>query len=202
MTQGWMVDLQRFGILPEAHLYSRQWRGVRDVLRQRSRWVRERTRALLSLQSRYARCRGWNLGKSDLFSGPLPDLGDAEQNWAAGSQVRIIRSLNEEIEILEKRVYKRLALEEECHRRLMEIPGIGPVLASTIVLETGDLSRFRRVGKYASYARVVKSGQWTNHRKKGPGNRRSGNRYLDFSIVISLRNSPETLNWSGDPEGS
>ena len=36
---GWMAALQRLGILPQSHMYGRQWRGLRDLLRQRSRWV-------------------------------------------------------------------------------------------------------------------------------------------------------------------
>ena len=180
---GRLAQLQRLGILPRGHLYNRQWRGVRDVLRQRSRWVEEKTRVLLSLQGRYARCLGLNLGKSALLSGKLPDLGDADQSLAARSQVQVIRALQEQIRELEERVRERLTVGNPLlYRRLTAIDGIGPVLASTIVLESGDLSRFPRVGNYAGYARVVESGRWSNDKKKGAGNRRSGNRYLGWAF--------------------
>ena len=160
---GWMAELQRLGILPTSHLYSRQRRGLRDVLRQRSRWVRQKTQSLLSLQSRYARCLGLQLSKSDLLGGRLPDLRDEDQNLAAWSQVQIIQALQAQIRILEERVSGQLSMDGPLYGRLTAIDGIGPVLASTITLETGDLGRFGRAGKYASYARVVNSGKWSNH---------------------------------------
>ena len=179
---GWIAELQRLGILPCSHLYSRRWRGVRDVLRQRSRFVQQKTSVLLSLQSRFARCLGHNLSKSDLLRGPLLDLRDEDQNLAALTQVNLIRSLHEQIQLLEDRVRWKLEMEAPSYRRLIATDGIGPVLAATIALETGDLSRFRRVGKYASYARVVQTGRWSNFKKKGKGNRRCGNRYLGWAF--------------------
>lgn len=178
---GWMAELQRLGILPQSHLYGRKWRGVRDLLRQRSRWVREKIRVLLSLQSRYARCLGLNLSKYDLLTESLPELGDPHQQLAAESQIRILRCLVQEIQQLEERVKGQLRKDDPNYSLLTAVNGIGPVLASTILLETGDLSRFRRVGRYASYARVVRSGRWTNHKKKGQGNRRCGNQYLGWA---------------------
>ena len=136
---------------------------------------------LLSLQSRYARCQGVNLSQSDLLFRELPALGDVDQELAAQSQVRILRSLMEEIDQIEQRVEGQLQLGDVAYDRLKQVHGIGPVLASTIVLETGDLSRFRRMGEYASYARVVQSGRWNNFRKKGKGNRRCGNKYLGWA---------------------
>ncbi|NIV33215.1 MAG: IS110 family transposase [Anaerolineae bacterium] len=179
---GWIAELQRLGILPTAHLYSRQRRGLRDVLRQRSRFVQLKTSLLLSLQSRYARWLGQRVCKSQLLAGDVPDLGDEHENLAAHSQLDVLSHLTEQIQWLEDRVSQQLHLEDPSYRRLVHIQGIGPVLASTIVLETGDLSRFPRVGKYASYARVVNSTRWTNFKKKGDGNRRCGNRYLGWAF--------------------
>ena len=192
---GWMAELLRLGILPRSHRYRRRWRGVRDVLRQRSCFVQDKTRLLLSLQSRYARCLGVSISKSALLGGELPDLGDPDQNLAAWTQWQQIRSLLEQIQLLEQRVKDRLQPESPRYGRLIEIHGIGPILASTIALETGDLGRFRRVGKYASYARVVPSGSWTNYRQKGPGNRRCGNRYLGWAF----HEAAHCMNCCGGP---
>ena len=94
-----------------------------------------------------------NLSKSNVLTGSLPQIGDEDQDLAAWSQVRMTRSLSEQIQ----------------------------VLASTICLESGDLSRFTRVGRSASYARVVKADKITNRKSKGKGNRRSGNAYLEWA---------------------
>jgi transposase len=53
---------------------------------------------------------------------------------------------------------------------LQTIPGIGNILALTIMLEVGDIDRFLTVGDYSSYCRCVKSERFSNGKKKGNGN--------------------------------
>jgi transposase len=177
---GFMAELLRLGILPTGHLYARQQRGLRDLLRQRSRWVLQKRQILQSVQSRFARCLGLNLSGSQLQHGGFPEIGDEDQDLAVCSQLEMIRHLSEQIRLLEERVENRL-LPSPHFRALTAIPGIGRVLASTICLESGDLSRFTRVGDYASYARVVQADRITNNRRKGKGNRRCGNAYLGWA---------------------
>ena len=63
------------------------------------------------------------------------------------------------------------------------LPGVGRVLALTISLETGDISRFAKVGHYSSYCRKVPS-QWvSNDKRKGKGNTKNGNRYLAWELA-------------------
>ena len=61
--------------------------------------------------------------------------------------------------------------------------GIGKILALTIMLETGDIVRFKKVGNYASYCRSVSSKRTSNNKKKGEGNRKNGNKYLAWAYV-------------------
>lgn len=58
---------------------------------------------------------------------------------------------------------------------------IGPILAQTILLETGDIRRFPSVGDYASYCRLVDSEKVSNGKRKGKGNVKSGNKYLSWA---------------------
>jgi transposase len=51
----------------------------------------------------------------------------------------------------------------------------------TILYETGDIHRFKKVGNYASYCRCVKTDRLSNGRRKGQGNRKNGNRYLSWA---------------------
>jgi len=55
--------------------------------------------------------------------------------------------------------------------------GVGPVLGTTIALETGTIGRFPGPGSYASYARRVKSEKISNGKRKGQGNKKNGNKY-------------------------
>ena len=89
-------------------------------------------------------------------------------------------SKDELIEAVESRVYEHLK-PTAADRLLNSVIGVGPVLSATIQLETGPIERFGRVGQYSSYCRLVKSERRSNDKKKGEGNRKSGNRYLSWA---------------------
>jgi transposase len=63
------------------------------------------------------------------------------------------------------------------------VPGIGDTLATTIVLETGSISRFTQVGNFSSYCRCLDSLRESNSRKKGEGKTRCSNKYLAWAFV-------------------
>jgi len=67
--------------------------------------------------------------------------------------------------------------------KLKTITGVGDILALTIALETGTISRFPKVGNYASYCRCVSSQRLSNGKKKGQNNRKNGNKYLGWAFV-------------------
>jgi transposase len=62
--------------------------------------------------------------------------------------------LKHQIKTLEQTVQKRLH-HTPSYAQLLTVAGIGPILAQTIALETGAISRFPNVGHYASYCRWV-----------------------------------------------
>jgi transposase len=68
-------------------------------------------------------------------------------------------------------------------RWLKTIPGVGPVLGMTILLETGNIHRFPDAGHFASYCRCVKSEKLSNGKRKGAGNRKNGNKYLSWAFL-------------------
>jgi len=63
------------------------------------------------------------------------------------------------------------------------VSGIGEILGLTIMLESGDMSRFPKVGNFSSYCRCVKSERFSNAKKKGEGNRKNGNKYLAWAFI-------------------
>jgi transposase len=77
---------------------------------------------------------------------------------------------------------------------MLRVPGIDPILALPIMLETGDINRFSCVGSYASYCRCVDSRRMSNYKKKGQGNAKNGNKYLASAYVevanFAIRLSP------------
>jgi transposase len=82
---------------------------------------------------------------------------------------------------IEAVVEKKLELREPYDRLLTE-PGIGKILVLTVMLETGPISRFAKAGNYVSYCRKVSSKWISNEKKKGKGNKKSGNKYLAWAF--------------------
>ena len=94
----------------------------------------------------------------------------------------MLRCADEQIDILEKTVLERVKLKPE-FKLLKTVSGIGHILALTIMLETGDITRFLSVGNYASYCRCVGSKKISNGKKKGSGNTKNGNKHLSWAFV-------------------
>ena len=59
--------------------------------------------------------------------------------------------------------------------RLRSIPGVGKVLALTILYEVGDIRRFDDAGQFLSYARLVRPAKESAGKRVGPSNRKMGN---------------------------
>jgi transposase len=106
----------------------------------------------------------------------------ADVALAMKSNVAIISVLNTRIGLLEKRLLAGTKSLPE-YVLLKTIPGIGGVLAIVILLEAGDITRFAKVGNFASYARCVSSARYSNGKKKGQGNTKNGNAYLVWAFI-------------------
>ena len=182
----WLAHILRLNILSEGYIYPKEQRAVRDLLRRRLRFVRHRTSTILSLQSMIARNRGFTMAGSVIKTFDnwfVRDLFDSPQLvFAAKNDVAEIQILNEVIKNIEREVKSQIKLSKE-FQMLLTIPGIGDILAMTIMLEVGDIGRFNKAGNYCSYCRCVKSQRLSNGKKKGENNRKNGNRYLAWAYV-------------------
>jgi transposase len=182
----WLAHLLRLGVLPEGHIYPRADRPVRDLLRKRSQMVRQRTSNLLSIQNLVMRNTGSSLNAKRVkgLDGQQVDelLADSDLGLAVKANLSVMLSADEQTEILERTIMERVKLRPQ-FSFLKTVPGIGEILALTIMLETGDIRRFPSVGNYASYCRCVGSQKISNGKKKGKGNTKNGNRYLAWAFV-------------------
>jgi transposase len=135
-----------------------------------------------------------------LEAGQLRELLGGEELVMEAAQIcfRHIGFLDEQIRAVEQAVEGRVKLQP-AYERLLGVPGIGRILAMTIMLETGPIERFAGPGNYASYCRAVKAEHRSNEQKKRAGNTRSGNRYLGWAYVeaanFAVRHSPELRAW-------
>ena len=182
----YLAHLLRLGILRTAHIYPKEQRATRDLARKRMQLVRSRTQHILAVENIVARETALPIKsnqvkrlteKEVLALGLRPDVDLAVQ-----SNVAVIQTLNQQIDKLETRLRERV--DQSCEYQLLtSAPGIGQVLATTILLETGAIERFREVGHFASYARCVDSVRLSNGKKKGEGNTKNGNVYLAWAFV-------------------
>jgi transposase len=193
----WLAHMLRLHILPEGYIYPKEERPVRDLLRRRLLFVKHRTSHILSLQSMVSRNLGTQMAANAikrLDQGAAETLFDSPHLvLAAQNNIAVIHFLTERIKLIEKAVKSQLTLREE-FKYLLTVPGIGDILALTIMAEVGGIARFPRVGDYSSYCRCVKSERLSNGKKKDENNRKNGNRYLSWAYVeaanFAIRFSP------------
>jgi len=178
----WLAHLMRLGLLKTGYIYPREHRAIRDVLRRRMQLVRTASRQLICAQSQIWRSTGIRISCQQLKK---PDfvvtLPDAATRQATDSHLQVYRAIRLEIERLERLVMEDVKAKPP-FRVITSMTGVGPILGTTILLETGDIGRFKQVGHYASYCRCVKSEKTSNGKKKGEGNAKSGNKYLSWAF--------------------
>jgi transposase len=182
----WLAQMLRLEILPEGYIYPKEERPIRDLLRKRRHLVKLRTSLLISLQNIISRNCGIQfranevkLLKEDRVS-PLLE-GNEDLALAAKASKETIDQLTRQIYRIETSIVQRVELKES-YRYLLTLPGVGKILALTIMLETGPIARFAQVGDYASYCRKVPSRWTSNEKTKGKGNQKNGNKYLAWAF--------------------
>jgi transposase len=183
---GHLAQLLRLGILPTGYICPPRQRAVRDLARKRLQLIRSRTAHILAVENIVARQTGGRMNAQAvkrLDLDELRKLGQLEEvRLALSANVAVIQTLTAQINKLEARLRSEVAPRAE-FKFLTTAPGIGEILAATIMLETGTVERFAAVGNFASYARCVASKRVSNGRKKGEGNVKNGNRYLAWAFI-------------------
>ncbi len=182
----WLAHLLRLGILPEGYIYPKELRPIRDMLRRRAMFVKQRTTQILSLQSMIARNRGLDFSGSSVSKFKKEFIQEVlecpDKVSIAWRQLQTIRFLSKQILGIESEVESKIKLKP-AYQKLLTIPGVGKILAMTIMTEVGDINRFKKVGQYSSYCRCVNARCVSNGKRKKDNNRKNGNRYLAWAYV-------------------
>jgi transposase len=198
----WLSEMLRLNILPEGYIYPKEERGVRDLLRKRMLLVRHRTALVLSIQGMISNNTGRQLSRTESQDLNLETiellLGETHHGLAAKGLQSVVEKFNEEIKKIETEVLKQVNLKPQ-FKKLLDVPGIGKILGIVIMLETGDINRFKSVGNYSSYCRCVSASHFSNGKKKSEGNKKNGNKYLSWAYVEAThymcRFSPRARKW-------
>ncbi len=126
-------------------------------------------------------------------------VADAFVDLDARKTVEIDFALIEHYDTVIKDLELHLVRQAKQHdpdvfHRLRSIPGVGKVLALTLLYEIHDISRFARVQDFLSYSRLVKCEHSSAGKKLGTGGSKIGNVHLKWAFseaaVLFLRNNP------------
>jgi transposase len=182
----YLAHLLRLEILPTGTILPPQQRAVRDLARKRMQLVRSRTSHILAVENITARQFGKRITSNQVIrldeetikQMRLPE----DVALALRANVAVITTLSAQIAIVEKRLQQKVTPDAD-YTLLTTVPGIGPTLATVILLEVGTIERFASAGNFASYARCVDSQRISNGKKKGEGNTKNGNPYLSWAFI-------------------
>ncbi len=181
---------------------------VQALHRVRSRLVRHRTavinqiRALL-LERGIAVRQGYRFLRA-----ALPDILGRETNLLSPRMVRMIADLSADWRHLDERLeavtseIEALAMADEACRRLMTVPGIGPIISSAMVSAIGEGAAFARGRDFSAWLGLVPRQMSTGGRTILGRISKRGNTYLRTLFiwgarVILLRpeNWPKHSSW-------
>lgn len=181
-----LAHILRLGLLPEGYIMPKEIRGVRDLARKRMQLVQQRTTQILSIETCFDRQTGAHISSNNIKKLSATDvdgigLGTMEA-LCIKSNLAVMQAIQLQLDVLETEL-AQYCRNNPAFRLLKSVNGIGDVLATVILLETGNIERFADVGNYASYCRCVGSAHVSNGKKKGEGNTKNGNRYLAWAYV-------------------
>jgi transposase len=128
-------------------------------------------------------------GISDRFEDPSVRKSMDIDLELAGHLDRMIK----ELELFITRQAKQH--DADMFHRLRSVPGIGKILALTILHEIHDISRFPCVQDFASYSRLVKCSKESGGKKLGFSGKKIGNVHLKWAFseaaVLFLKDNPK-----------
>jgi len=172
--------------LPSVHIPSTEARELRSMLRSRELLITNRTSAVNHV-------RGWlrtQLGR--IRSGATATFPDRVRARATESQqpvpahieevLMVIDCLNIQVLSADRRV-KQLARESPICRRLMTIPGVGPVTSLTFVAAIDDVSRFSSAHRVQSYLGLTPGENSSSERERRTSITKAGSTSVRRTLI-------------------
>jgi transposase len=196
--------LQQNGTLPTVWVPPERLRELRELTRTRVVLVAQRTRWKNRITATLAK---WGLPPSE-YSDPYGKKAREElearlatlpeqTGWVTRQMLRQPDALDEQVRQFEKRLADLLEVTVEM-QRLKTLPGIGNILAATVSLEIGEVSRFPSAERLASYAATTPRVHASGDRVRYGRTRPDVNRYLKWafaeaanSVAVNHRRCPD-----------
>lgn len=195
-----IASMLRGGMLPQAYVYPAGMRATRDLLRRRLHLVRKRGQLLAHIQNTNHQYNLPDFGKRIAYPANREGVAEHFEEVAVRKSIEVDLALIERYDALIQELELYLVRQAKLHepqgfQLLRSIPGVGKVLALTILYEIHDVHRFARVQEFASYARLVRCTKESAGKKLGTGGRKIGNVHLKWAFseaaVLFLRHRAE-----------
>lgn len=192
-----LAQLLRAGLIPSVHVSTLETRKLKELLRHRSRMVRDITRMKNRIHTILAK-NNCHVPYSDLFGiQGLMHLQEVCLPNYHRSQVETYLFLYEEllkqVEPLTQKI-RALAKQDPMAQLLMTIPGIGPIIAMFIVAEVESIDRFPSYRNLASYAGLVPSLDASGDRHRSGRITKQGSPWLRTALIEAAHVVPRMKN--------
>ena len=185
--------LLRGGNFTTAYAYPAKLRATRDLLRRRTHFVRLKAQTLTHLQIVNHQHNFEPFEKKITYKANRSELSQRFNNPSVKASVeldvRLADFLHDEIRQLELHIERSAKVDDpQSLFRLQTIPGVGRILAMTMLYEIDTIKRFPTVGQFLSYCRLVKGSHTSNGKSYGSPGKKIGNAHLKwaFSEAVPL----------------
>ena len=183
-----LAHLLRANFIPPAYAYPAKHRPMRALFRLRMNYVWDRSSLLGHLKmNQYAEGlapvptkarvrKEWEKSILDQYTDPILKM-------SAKCDIDMIYSYDKQIALLEKTLVsqaKKFFRRE--YQALLSVPGIGKIMALTILFEIDTINRFPTVKDFLSYSRLVKGSVASAGKVKGLTGGKMGNAYLRWAF--------------------
>ena len=194
-----IAALLRGGLLPQAYVSPAAMRATRDRLRRRLHLVRTRGQRLAHIQHTRAHYHLPAFGRRRAYpanrAGVSEHFPDPSVRKGIDVDLALLERYDDLITDLELTIVREAKRHDgDALHRLRSVPGIGKVLALTILYEIHDITRFDRVQAFASSARRVQGAHQSAGKTDGTGGAKMGNVHLKRAFsdaaVLFLRHAP------------
>ena len=200
-----IAKLLRGGNFPLAYQYPKNMRATRDLLRRRTRLVRYSGELKAHVKNTASQYNLPDLNRLNLRyennRAPVRELfSDAMVQTSVNLDLDLVAFFDKQLGEVEWKLKKQA---QTCHSKefnlLKTVPGIGDILALTILCEIGDISRFSSVQKFASYCRLVKCKAESAGKLYGTQGNKIGNAHLKWAFseaaVLHLRGNEKAQRY-------
>ena len=158
-----IANMLRGGMFPIAYAYPKEKRTVRDLLRRRLFFVRQRAELSVHLQNTNHQ---YNINepltssrmRSEVYRNTIPQkFSDPATLKMVNADLAMFQAYHDIITKLEFQIEDSMEVQDPVSYSIINsVPGLGFILSLTILYEIDDIHRFSDVGKFISYCRLVK----------------------------------------------